>query len=420
MTVRFAAVAILMMATSTDAFMMTPSSTTSSTTSTTTTTTSTSLYSKNSGRAHTERMLEESMGDDWRLFRAKLVAQEKMMLEQSSGNNSNNNNSNNKNNVLQENKKEAKLLQNKKSNAHNDESSLDKQGQLGELFAGAISSIFHSSSEKAAKKRVLSSEENLMTGDNVGGAVPLPTVEHQDTTTTSSLQDPFVSAAELPIHMKSAPVAVNKHRWAHDITHIEPGCVLIANEKLGGVFHQTVVLIVDHHEKTGTTGVVINRPMQGNLNKVVTNQENATLDLSLRLAFKPAPVSYGGPVLQDEFAVLHGFGHVEGSKKLAPGVFIGGSEELMNEVRINRFDPRNALFIKGHAAWIPGQLDREIKKDVWYIASVSSDFLLRYAGAPTTKEDDTKDLWKDILSCMGGKYDAVAKKHAGLGDLRMP
>merc|ERR1711933_597490 len=118
-------------------------------------------------------------------------------------------------------------------------------------------------------------------------------------------------------------------------------------------FHQTVVMVVDHHEKTGTTGVVINRPLDGNLLKIASEQQT-NLDLSLKLAFTSSPVTYGGPVLQDEFAVLHGFGHVEGSKKLAPGVFIGG----------------------------PGELDREIKKEVWYIASVSSDFLLRYAGAP--------------------------------------
>jgi putative transcriptional regulator len=69
-----------------------------------------------------------------------------------------------------------------------------------------------------------------------------------------------VSADELPIHLKpKSMTAVSKHRWAHAIEHIEPGCILIANEKLGGVFHQTIVLIVDHHEKTGTTGVVINR-----------------------------------------------------------------------------------------------------------------------------------------------------------------
>jgi putative transcriptional regulator len=163
------------------------------------------------------------------------------------------------------------------------------------------------------------------------------------------------------------------------------------------------------------------RPMNGILNMVLKNHDQpTTLDLSLKLAFKASPVSYGGPVLQEEFSVLHGFGHVEGSKKLAPGVFIGGTEELMNEVRINRFDPKKALFIKGHAAWIPGQLDREIKKGVWYIGSVSSDLLLRYAGAPTTKEDDTKDLWKDILTCIGGEYAEIARKHAGRGDLRMP
>eukprot|EP00980_Cylindrotheca_fusiformis_P005301 scaffold1136_cov146-Cylindrotheca_fusiformis.AAC.14 len=366
------------------------------------------LYSKNSGRAHTERMLEESMGDDWRLFRAKLVAREKLESSESSTS-------------AFATPKRRKDTRNKGTEAE-----LEKQGQLGELFGAAISSIFHHDKNSNSNQK-----KDLMKGDSIGGALPAEATDLIDVSAPKQhhsqqhnpilmYPDPFVSAAEIPIHMKPITAQVNKHRWAHEIQHIEPGCVLIANEKLGGVFHQTVVLIVDHHEKTGTTGVVINRPMKGDLNKVVTDQEEATLDLSLKLAFKPSPVSYGGPVLQDEFAVLHGFGHVEGSKKLAPGVFIGGSEELMNEVRINRFDPKNALFIKGHAAWIPGQLDREIKKGVWYIASASSDLLLRYAGAPTTKEDDTKDLWKDILTCMGSDYAELARKYAGKGDLRTP
>ena len=159
-------------------------------------------------------------------------------------------------------------------------------------------------------------------------------------------------------------------------------------------------------------------PLDGNLLKIASEQQS-NLDLSLKLAFTSSPVTYGGPVLTEEFAVLHSFGHVEGSKKLAPGVFIGGSEELMTEVRINRFDPLNALFIKGHAAWVSGQLEREIQKGVWYIASASSDFILRYAGAPMTEEDDAKDLWADILTCMGDDYEEIAQKHGGRGDHRM-
>ena len=110
-----------------------------------------------SERARVERMLEESMGEDWKLFRAKLVAQEE------------------------------------------------------ELFP----------------------------------------FEHQD---------PFCSESEIPIHINVKQLSgVDKDRWAHEIPYIEPGSVVIANERLGGVFHQTVVLIVDHNDQTGTNGIVINR-----------------------------------------------------------------------------------------------------------------------------------------------------------------
>jgi putative transcriptional regulator len=189
------------------------------------------LYSKNSGRAHTERMLEESMGDDWRLFRAKLVAQEKQegSLNKSKSTSTTSTTSST-------------------TTATNSDTELDKQGQLGELFGSAISSIFHSSSSSDRAKK--QTKKEILAGDSIGRAFPPEEVLYQD---------PFASAAELPVHMKRVTTDINKHRWAHEIQHIESGCVLIANEKLGGVFHQTVVLVVDHHEKVGTTGVVINR-----------------------------------------------------------------------------------------------------------------------------------------------------------------
>ena len=142
------------------------------------------------------------------------------------------------------------------------------------------------------------------------------------------------------------------------------------------------------------------------------------MDLSLKLAFNSATVTYGGPVLQEEYSVLHGYGNVDGSKKVAPGVFVGGSEELMKEVRKRNLHPNDALFVKGHAAWVPNQLAREIAKGVWYPASCSCDFLLRYAGAPVSKEDNKGDLWSDILTCMGDEYADIAKQHGGKGDRR--
>ena len=188
---------------------------------------------KNSDRAHIERSLEAMMDNDWRVFRAQLVAQEK---------------------------REAKLIDSKPGSKKSDSSAgkdekLAKQGQLGDLFAGAISSIFHKAGggggnvAAAAPKATTAAakESSIFDGDSVGRyELPL------------NCEDPFVSEQELPTLLQPA-VAIDKRRWAHEIPHVEPGCVLIANEKLGGVFHQTIVLIVQHAENAGSNGIVINR-----------------------------------------------------------------------------------------------------------------------------------------------------------------
>lgn len=274
-----------------------------------------------------------------------------------------------------------------------------KQEKFSNIFAAIFNN--HKESEKKAM--------NIFDGDAVGGATATSIIPE-------CCEDPFVSPKELPLFL-SPKVSVDKHRWAHPIAHIEPGCVLVANEKLGGVFHQTIVLVIDHNEAAGSTGIVINRPLGGNLLKVAS-ETTSHVDLSLKMAFNSASVTYGGPVMDEEYSVLHGYGEVDGSKKVAPGVFVGGSEELMNQVRKHNLDPRDALFVKGHAAWVPNQLSREISKGVWYVASCSADFILRYAGAPVSDEDNKEDLWSDILTCMGGKYAQIAEEHVGKGDKR--
>jgi len=324
-------------------------------------------------RARMEKTFEDMMGEDWRLVRARLVAQEKV--------------------------EEHQLSSASSGSSSSTEGEDDKRhNQLGNMFSGAISSLFsHGKHAEDCEKR-----DAIFDGHRIG--------------LHNNIEDPFASDDEI-VAVKQPSVELDKHRWAHPISHVEPGCVLLANEKLGGVFHQTVVLIIDHHEATGSTGIVINRPLPGNLLKIAS-ETASHVDLSLKLAFNCATVSYGGPVMQEDYSVLHGYGEVEGSKKVAPGVYVGGSRELMNEVRRNNFDPHETLFIKGHAAWVPSQLSREISKGVWYIASVSPELILRYAGKPQDYEGNT-DLWSDILTCMGKEHGEIARRYAGRGDKRL-
>ena len=203
---------------------------------------------KNSDRAHIERNLEQAMDNDWRVFRAKLVAKEKL--------------ENQKNVEKKPSSSTSSSTKSKVQSAEESDPKLQRQAQLGDLFAGALSSIFKS---KAPPEP--SSETSIFAGDLVGGAhfIPKPETgrprktEEEGEGKTSAVvhEDPFVSEAELPLLLPET--IIDKHRWAHEIPYVEPGAVLIANEKLGGVFHQTVVLVIEHHESTGTFGVVINR-----------------------------------------------------------------------------------------------------------------------------------------------------------------
>jgi putative transcriptional regulator len=169
---------------------------------------------KNPHRASYERQLEELMDNDWRVFRAKLVAQER--FESTSH----------------------------EKSAHDDDERLKKQKQVTDFFGGVIAAFF-----KKDKK-----ENNVFDGEFIGGA----TAEDFTKMVPEGTEDPFLSLEELPTLIPKFK-NIDKHRWAHELSHVEPGCVLVANEKLGGVFHQTVVLVIQHSDKHGTMGVVINR-----------------------------------------------------------------------------------------------------------------------------------------------------------------
>jgi hypothetical protein len=75
--------------------------------------------SKNSDRAHLEKNLEDLMDNDWRVFRARLVAQE-----------------------AAESKEDSKNPSLKTTPTNHDDEKLAKQGQLGEVLVRAISNIF--------------------------------------------------------------------------------------------------------------------------------------------------------------------------------------------------------------------------------------------------------------------------------------
>lgn len=218
---------------------------------------------KDSDRARMERMLEKSMGNDWRYFRAQLVAQEKAAEEANSKVKANSNTNVNA-------KKRAKPARRRRV-VTNPERPLKSQRKVRPVTSssppvGRRSSRILLLDDKIGKPGDLA-KEMMCLGAPAISAAPAKKIRRRRRRLSGSLgvkqgklffSDPFVSAAELPIHITSEGRTVDKHRWAYPVESIEVGCVLIANEKMRGDFKRAVVLVVNHGEK-GTSGVVINR-----------------------------------------------------------------------------------------------------------------------------------------------------------------
>jgi putative AlgH/UPF0301 family transcriptional regulator len=188
---------------------------------------------------------------------------------------------------------------------------------------------------------------------------------------------------------------------------------LLASERVrpSNPFYKTAILVLQHDAEAGTVGVILNKPIGKTLLQMpeshtgLSQTERSTdtnLDRSTQLAFWYAPVYEGGPMASNHYTTLHGFGHVDSSFQIVPGVFCGGSTAFME----GGMTPE-LVFIRGRYAWAPRQINRQLRRNQWHIVAVSSELLLQC----TDRQMPCRNLWSDVLACMGGKYADIAKKH---------
>lgn len=239
--------------------------------------------------------------------------------------------------------------------------------------------------------------------------------------------------------------------WAHHISHIEAGSLLLASpvhfkgDHACTFFANTAILILEHSAE-GTIGVIINRPISVQVQNSARPQSdnndndhsnvlgtNAQSDKQqpfkvpsippsampyTRVSQPPSsstasnansvanndlftmedpPIFLGGPVGLETIAVLHGdpsFGnHVAGA--LRSGPFTLAFE------RFRSGNLQHARFFFGYSGWRRGQLEQEIKDGVWFICSCCDQLILqKWEGGP--------QLHRVVLSLMGGKFAELA------------
>ncbi|CAM9664806.1 unnamed protein product [Discosporangium mesarthrocarpum] len=191
-------------------------------------------------------------------------------------------------------------------------------------------------------------------------------------------------------------------QWAHEIGEVERGCLLLATEDLTpGPWSGTTVLILDHKDEVGTTGLVFNRRSEVCLNAV------AGLKPETIQVFGESKLYYGGPMGTDSIFTLHSVDSVDAKEIVSPQIFMGGLEQLTQLGKQGQLDRSQVKLIYGHASWGPGQLQEELDHQQWFLAAAAPELV-------TKAVDPNSSVWCQILHLMGGKYAEIAWRNGGL------
>ncbi|CAA0809846.1 Protein of unknown function (DUF179 [Striga hermonthica] len=194
-----------------------------------------------------------------------------------------------------------------------------------------------------------------------------------------------------PARLKPLP-----EKWAHPISSLENGCLLVATEKLDGdrTFERTVIFLLQSKTENPQEmpyGVIVNRPLNKKMN---------------RATFADCSLHFGGPLEASMFLLkTHQRIRPHGFEEVIPGLYFGSRNSLDKAsalVKKGVLSVRDFSFFVGYAGWQMDQLIEEIESGYWYVAACSANLILG--------NSSSDDLWGEILQLMGGRYSEVSRK----------
>ncbi|HEU5159103.1 MAG TPA: YqgE/AlgH family protein [Streptosporangiaceae bacterium] len=161
-------------------------------------------------------------------------------------------------------------------------------------------------------------------------------------------------------------------------------------------FRRGVVLVVEHDPGEGTLGVVLNRPTEVPVDRVLPPWAT--------LVTGPSVVFQGGPVALDSalaLARVPGAGDPLGWRAL-DGIPAGsrlGLVDLDAPPEVLAAEVTELRVFAGYAGWGAGQLRSEIEEGAWFVLP----------GEPhDVFIDDPEQLWRQVLRRQGGELAIVA------------
>jgi putative transcriptional regulator len=176
------------------------------------------------------------------------------------------------------------------------------------------------------------------------------------------------------------------------IDAVVPGVFLYAAPGVhAGSFTESVVLLVQHDEKEGSLGLIVNRPTRLSVREAIPPLGEVK-DLELALYF-------GGPVQPEAIlALVRPSKPPDGALRVLPDVYFSTEMDVVKEAA-RRPDAASRLRVyAGYAGWAPGLLDAELRQGAWIVAPGRAAAVFR---------EDPSTLWPEV-------HDLINRREARL------
>jgi putative transcriptional regulator len=171
---------------------------------------------------------------------------------------------------------------------------------------------------------------------------------------------------------------------------LAPSLLVAMPQLLDPNFRRTVVLIV-HHDETGTFGLVLNR-----ISDVSVGDLCGTLGIEW-CGDEVAPLAWGGPVQPNTGWILIGglpvgAGSAEDGEEITEidsGLHFAGSLETLR--RVADAPPEQFRLFLGYAGWGPGQLEAELAQGAWLVAPLRAEVVFA----------SPDEMWEGVVRSLG-------------------
>ena len=181
------------------------------------------------------------------------------------------------------------------------------------------------------------------------------------------------------------------------------GKILVAMPGIGDPRFERAVIFMCAHDADHALGLTINQPLEG----LTMSEVLKKMGLHTHADSRQNRVLLGGPVHRDNGFVLHTDDYVSipppgtepATLQIGSGIALTATRDVLEAMASPTSRPRKAVMALGYAGWGAGQLEQELRDNVWLICAADEALLFG---------DDHEHKWQQALAKPGVNPDQLS------------